>query len=76
MELHNCGDRPIPFNGTDTEATANFKSHMFFACEERCYACDAKTSHVAAYYPCGEEPPRIVVEYEDCEACIEMKVGV
>ena len=71
---HTCGDRPIPFEGTDEEAAENFASHEFFPCEERCQRCDSKTWHAAAHYPCGDEPPRIVVEYEDCEACIKNKI--
>jgi hypothetical protein len=55
--------RPIPFNGPPEVAEANFATHQFG--EERCWACDCRPTHAAAYYPCGQESPRETVEIKD-----------
>ncbi len=57
-------NRPVPFPGSDEKADANFLSHAFHYtgspedADIRCDSCDCRPSHVAASYPCGEEPPR------------------
>ena len=57
-------DRPVEFPGTDEEARANNTTHawMFDGDVMVCMDCDSKSWHVAASYPCGEEPPREIVE--------------
>jgi len=52
---------PIPFQGSRQEAEANFKTHDFYQVdmfEYRCGKCDCKPWHEAAFYECGNEPPR------------------
>ena len=61
---------PAPFTGTVTEANRNFDTHNWGHLDEEivCYNCEAKPWHVAASYPCGQEPPRVslhVVEEKD-----------
>jgi hypothetical protein len=53
-------DRPIRFAGSAAEASANFNTHDFAWGDEdtRCVNCDCKTTHAAADYPCGTNPPR------------------
>ena len=57
-------DRPVEFPGTDEEARANHRTHawIFDGDTEVCMDCDAKSWHRVASYPCGQEPPREVVE--------------
>jgi len=53
---------PIPFDGSPEEAKYNFNTHQWQTFDPSeppvCGACDSKMWHVAADYPCGEEPPR------------------
>lgn len=61
-------NEPVPFEGTEEQKSANFKTHHFVDCcgdyEYRCSQCDCKPWHKAASYPCGVEPPRRTVVYE------------
>lgn len=54
---------PVPFAGTEEERRANHATHHWvtYDMEEppECANCCAKEWHVAADYPCGEEPPRM-----------------
>lgn len=56
---------PVPFDGTDEEREANRNTHWWMFTEpgepQRCGECDAKVTHVAASYPCGQNPPRMTV---------------
>jgi hypothetical protein len=52
---------PVPFPGTAEEAAANYRTHFFGGIDGRCYDCDSRPSHVAADYPCGTNPPRMLV---------------
>lgn len=55
--------RPVAFPGTDAEREANHRTHLWtYYDEARCSNCDAKPWHVAADYPCGQEPPRETVQ--------------
>lgn len=73
-------DRPIPFKGSQEERIANRQTHYWglisFADidEVRCLDCDCKPWHVAADYPCGEEPPREVVD-EDGDEYIARRIA-
>ena len=50
---------PVPFQGTNEEANANFATHQFYGVDDvYCIACSCKPWHASAHYPCGEEPPR------------------
>ena len=58
-------NRPIPFQGNRRKALANLASHNWpdmpligDTVSTRCNACQAKFVHAAAYYPCGQSPPR------------------
>lgn len=54
-------DAPVPFSGTDVMKKENFNTHIWQQvdeCEVRCFHCDSKPWHAAAFYPCGQEPPR------------------
>jgi hypothetical protein len=57
-------DRPIPFSGTPEQARLNFLTHDWFydGDIEVCMNCDSKSWHKAASYPCGQNPPREIVE--------------
>lgn len=52
--------RPIQFNGSAQEKKANFQTHDWQTMDDEtvCWSCDSKPWHAAAYYPCGQEPPR------------------
>ena len=58
-------NRPIPFTRVRREALANLSSHDWpdmplygdFV-STRCNTCQAKFVHAAAYYQCGQTPPR------------------
>ena len=51
---------PMPFTGTEKEALANYRTHRWGPPPDcRCWNCDCKPGHVAASYPCGQEPPRV-----------------
>ena len=53
-------NRPVPFAGTHSEATANWNTHQFgdeFG-DSRCLACDCKPWHATASYACGADVPR------------------
>lgn len=54
---------PRPFPGTREQAQKNLETHRFDWSDPdtRCWDCDCRPSHEAARYPCGEEPPRIIV---------------
>lgn len=62
-------NEPIPFPGTPEQASINYWTHNWDWADGdiRCWNCDAKTWHAAASYPCGEQPPRHDVVYEDNE---------
>lgn len=55
---------PVPFPGSDAEADRNYDTHLwaYDADQIFCDRCLAKPWHVAANYPCGEEPPRMETE--------------
>lgn len=58
---------PVPFSGTTDQADVNFSTHDFRTwgyeddMDSRCARCDCKPWHKAAAYPCGQEPPRMLV---------------
>jgi hypothetical protein len=56
-------NRPVAFPGTPAEAAANRETHWWMWYEEgsECERCAARGYHVAASYPCGQEPPRETV---------------
>lgn len=58
-------NRPVAFPGTAEEKRANYATHHWVCWDQEepmeCMDCCAKTWHVAADYPCGEEPPRETV---------------
>lgn len=60
-------DRPVDFSGTPDEAQANRRTHDWRVCDDevRCARCDSKSWHVAANYPCGDEPPRELITYPE-----------
>lgn len=68
-------NRPVAFPGTEEERLANRATHSFFVYDPEepmeCMNCCARTYHVAADYPCGQEPPRETVtfypDYNDAE---------
>jgi len=64
---------PKPFEGTEEERKANFRSHRFGGEDGRCFECDSKPWHEAAYYPCGARVPRIEGSAEDYR---QMKIAM
>lgn len=63
--------RPVPFAGTEEEKAANHRSHQWGGIDGRCFECDAKPWHEAAFYPCGTTPPRETVtdRGDTCPGC-------
>ena len=54
---------PAPFPGTPEEAARNRNTHQWdYSGEGECFQCLSKPWHTAASYPCGEEPPRVVID--------------
>jgi hypothetical protein len=45
---------PMPFPGTGSDIDRNFASHTFV--DGYCERCGSKPRHVAAAWPCGENP--------------------
>lgn len=68
-------NRPVKFQGTPEEATANYHTHCWssFDGEVECMECCAKPWHAAANYPCGTSVPRETVEIPDKEAALPPK---
>lgn len=65
---------PALFDGTPEEAAANYDTHVWALLgdgEMECLNCPTKPYHVAANYPCGVEPPRVVLTLEvpRCHIC-------
>jgi hypothetical protein len=60
-------NRPIPFQGTEAQRRANRATHQFGSefDDFRCLNCDCKPGHKAADYPCGVEPPRETITYNN-----------
>lgn len=58
-------NRPVAFKGSEAEMQANRRTHDFRGIDYRCMACDCKPWHAAADYPCGTEPPREIVTFDD-----------
>lgn len=57
-------DAPVPFAGSHKMAKDNFDTHIWQQvdeCEVRCFHCDSKPWHAAAFYPCGAEVPRQLI---------------
>jgi len=61
--------KPHPFATPDDQLKAieNYQSHHFAYSDDeaRCTECDCRTTHKAAFYPCGQEPPRILRTFDD-----------
>lgn len=57
-------NRPVPFVGTAEERAANYATHNWCTWDEEteCMECCSKPWHAAASYPCGQEPPREIIE--------------
>ena len=61
---------PFPVDTPEQQAQAmlNYFTHRFANDdgEIRCVECDCRSTHKAARYPCGEEPPRMTrIIYSD-----------
>jgi len=58
--------RPVAFPGTPEERAANYWTHAWVSWDHEeppeCVNCCAKSWHVVADYPCGDEPPHETVE--------------
>ena len=56
--------KPFPFDTLENQMQAmfNYRTHSFAYTDDeaRCTECDCRTTHKAAFYPCGEEPPRML----------------
>lgn len=52
---------PQPWPGSDEERRANRNTHAFSGGSDgRCWRCDCRPGHIAADWPCGTEPPRVM----------------
>lgn len=62
MRICETINEPIPFQGTEEEAQANFATHHWWQdpddWEMMCDNCGHKAWHKGASYPCGTEVPR------------------
>jgi hypothetical protein len=56
--------KPFPFDTPDDQiqAMVNYRTHSFAYSDDeaRCVSCDCRPTHKASFYPCGEEPPRML----------------
>jgi len=56
--------KPFPVDTPEQQAQAmlNYFTHRFASQDGdiRCIECDCRTTHKASFYPCGEEPPRML----------------
>jgi hypothetical protein len=62
--------KPFPFNTPEDQmqAMVNYNTHTFsygMDGDFRCVTCDCRTTHKASFYPCGEEPPRMLRTLDD-----------
>ena len=62
--------KPFPLDTPENMAQAmlNYYSHTFsygMDGDIRCVSCDCRSTHKAAHYPCGEEPPRMLRTFDD-----------
>jgi hypothetical protein len=61
--------KPFPMDTPEQQAQAmlNYFTHHFAPNDNeiRCVECDCRTTHKASFYPCGEEPPRILRTLDD-----------
>lgn len=62
--------KPFPMDTPEQQAQAmvNYHTHTFsygMNDDFRCVTCDCRTTHKASFYPCGEEPPRILRTLDD-----------
>jgi hypothetical protein len=61
--------KPFPFDTDEDQIQAiiNYHTHSFAYTddESRCVNCDCRPTHKASFYPCGEEPPRILRTISD-----------
>jgi hypothetical protein len=58
-------NRPQGFPGTEEEKAANRLTHNFDYSDPgdaRCFNCDCRPGGIIAQWPCGQEPPREVIE--------------
>ena len=54
-------DSPVPNRADDQRIRRNRNTHQWMTLDNEdwsCLVCDCKDWHVAAEYPCGQEPPR------------------
>ena len=54
-------DQPVPNRADDQRIRKNMNTHQWMTLDNEdwsCLVCDCKDWHVAAGYPCGQEPPR------------------
>jgi hypothetical protein len=65
-------NRPVSFNGTEDERLANRATHDFVtyhfgedSAETECFECCAKPWHTFADYPCGQQPPRETIIFNN-----------
>ena len=63
----NAMDRPVKFSGSKQERVLNEDSHHWLSdgLDEPpiCFVCDAKYSHEARNYRCGEDVPRENIQW-------------
>ena len=55
-------DAPQPNRADDQRIRKNMNTHQWMTLDNEdwsCLVCDCKDWHVAAGYPCGQEPPRV-----------------
>ena len=61
--------KPFPFDTPDDQmqAMVNYRTHSFAYTDDevRCVDCDCRPTHKASFYPCGEEPPRMLRTLDD-----------
>jgi hypothetical protein len=62
--------KPFPFDTPEDQmqAMVNYNTHTFsygMDGDFRCVTCDCRTTHKASFYPCGEEPPRMLRTLDD-----------
>lgn len=53
---------PMPYPGTHADIARNIASHTFD--DGYCDRCGSKPHHVAASWPCGDDPDRVGFEVD------------
>lgn len=69
----NTIDVPRPFNGSEAQRRANFRSHEWNDRARRCWTCDVRMGSTSSFYACGAVVPRMEVVAGSPEATAALR---